>query len=72
MTQMMQLLFGPFCAVMGMGMGAGMVVACVDGGKVVVEERGGERRGSSGRINNGGGAGDIAVCFVMHCHTKVT
>jgi hypothetical protein len=65
MTQMMQLLFGPFCAVMGMGMGAGMVVACVDGGGVVVEERRGGRGGSSGRVNNGGDAHSCVLCHVL-------
>jgi hypothetical protein len=46
MAQIKQLLFGPFCAVMDMGMGmiVGVVVAWVDGGGVVVEVRGWRRR----------------------------
>jgi hypothetical protein len=51
---MTQSSFGPFCAVVGVGagMGVGVVVACIDGGEVVVEARGWGRGGSSGRVNS--------------------
>jgi predicted deacylase len=55
------------------GVSEGAVVAGVDGVVMVVRRRGG---GRGGDVDGGGGgdelAGDVAIRFVMHCHTKIT